>query len=400
MTDLLLVGASGFAGRRVARHLHRRCHELGLHLTLAGRSLERLARVRDEIKQPDLPDPELLQMDLHDAESCRQAAETARVILSTVGPYQLHGRELVAACAAAGTDYADLTGEVPWMREMIDAHHEAARDAGCRIVHACGFDSVPSDLGVMTAQNQARDAAGRTRPALELLLGPSEGGFSRGTFDSLIGVLRAALRSERVRAVMRDVHSLEPRWPEGHAGSRPLPRGWRTADGRWALPFVMEGINARVVHRSHALAGYPWGTDFSYRELIPLGSGPGGLLAATAGRMAMKLFLAALAFGPTRWLVSRFLPAPGSGPAIAERDGGSFRVTICDGNDGSALVDVSARRDPGYGATAIMLAEAGLLLRQTADEPGRAVGVLTPSAALGTTYVAALNAAGVMVEVR
>lgn len=398
MIDIVLVGATGFAGRRVARHLHTRCHAMGLRLALAGRSMERLESLRAEIHDATIRDPELRQLDLLDGEACLQLARATRVVLSTVGPYQRYGSFLVAACAEAGTDYADLTGEVPWIREMIDAHDAQARRSGARIIHACGFDSVPSDLGVLTAQDRLQRETGTPATCLELQVGSSEGGFSRGTIDSLIGVVRSAIRRRRTRAILSDVHSLEPDWAPGLRPATRLRGGWRTANGRWALPFVMEGINARVVHRSHALAGFPWGDDFSYRELIPLGRGLKGLTAALLGRAAVGGFLALVAFGPTRRLVEAFLPAPGTGPAVADRGEGYFRLVICDGRDGRPLVEVAADRDPGYGATAIMLAEAGLLLAGTTEAGSHGGGVLTPAAALGSDYATRLTAAGVTVR--
>lgn len=294
------------------------------------------------------------------------------------------------------------------MRRMIDRFDETAREQGVRIIHAAGFDSIPSDLGVLLAQTRLREIHGHPADRLRLRVHRQAGGVSRGTLDSMVQLVREAAREPGIREFLKDPHSLEPGWtPPGRPAPRPR---WRdAASGEWTVPFFMEEVNRRVVYRSNALAGYPWGRDFDYREIFLLPRGGRGFLTALAVRLLARIGPALIAFPPSRALISATLfPKPGEGPKLAREEGGSFEVKIEDPETGKSVVNIAADRDPGYGATAIMLGETAILLSRTraaerGQEGGRATamggrprgGVLTPAAALGHELAERLTSAGV-----
>lgn len=407
--DVTLFGATGFAGRLTAAHLYRRCREEGLTLALAGRNRQRLEELVHTLEAgtgqgrsdaPQYPRHResgalLVRVASSDNnEELRRLASESRVVCSTVGPYALLGSPLVAACAEAGTDYCDLTGEVQWVRRMIDEHAARARRSGARIVHSCGFDSIPSDLGVHLAQERHRELHGEVASRLRLRLTRGEGGVSRGTLESMVNLVVEAKKSSLVRELLKDPRSLEEGWSPPGSGSS--SRRWRDpVSGAWTLPFIMEEVNRRVVHRTNSLLGYPYGKDFEYRELFFLPKGPAGFLAALGGRIALALARPLLSFPPTRWLIQAVaFPKPGEGPKVALEGRGSFEACLEEPETGKVLVTISADRDPGYGATSIMLGESAILLAQT-REKGAEGGVLTPAVALGAPLAGHLTAAGV-----
>lgn len=404
--DITLFGATGFVGRLTAKQLHRRCREEGLILALAGRSRERLEMLLRELRGEEPRDHELSSpargreapllrlASSDDPDSLRRLAAESRVICSTVGPYALLGTPLVAACVEEGTDYCDLTGEVQWMRRMIDEYGESARERGARIVHACGFDSIPSDLGVYLAQKRHRELYDTVAGGLRLRLTRGEGGASRGTLESLVHLVIESKKSSFVRELLKDPRSLEEGW--NPPADRPRRRRRRDpVTGRWMIPFLMEEVNRRVVHRTNSLLGYPYGEAFEYGEYIFLSRGFLGFLSALMGRLAIALARPLLAFPPSRWLIRKIaFPKPGEGPRLALEGGGSFDARLENPETGEALVTVSAERDPGYGATSIMLAESAILLIKSRDGEHQG-GVLTPAVALGEPLAERLTASGV-----
>jgi short subunit dehydrogenase-like uncharacterized protein len=375
--DLVVYGASGFTGQLVAEYLAARsAAEPGLRWALAGRQPQRLAAVREAIgASPALP---LLHADAADPASLQALAAQTKLVLTTVGPYQLHGSSLVAACAAAGTDYVDLCGEPAWMREMIDAHHDTARASGARIVFSCGFDSIPFDLGVWFVQQEAIRRFGAPAPRVKGRVRRSKGGFSGGTAASLRATLAAAARDPQVLARLRDPFALTP----GFSGP-PQPRGDKPmidpSLDAWVAPFVMAPINTRNVHRSNFLLGHPWGRDFVYDEMIVTGPGEKGQARAEA-------------VAADRSMTQDGGPQPGEGPSREEREAGFFDLLfIAEMPDGrSARAAVGGDRDPGYGCTSRMITESALcLLRDAVPAAG---GVLTAAPAMAAPLIARLTA--------
>lgn len=394
--DITLFGATGFVGRLVAEHLATTAPE-GVVIALAGRSEERLRQVRDTLGSRAVDWP-LVVADSGDAVSLRRMADRSRVVVSTVGPYQRHGIPLVVACAEAGTDYADLTGEVLFVREAIELAHETARASGARIVVSCGYDSVPSDLSVHLLHRAAQgDGAGGLTDTT--LVARGKGGVSGGTLDSMRVQLQRLREDRSLRRTARDAEALSG----GVAGAPGQEDVWRPfvqeGTGRWMVPFFMGPYNTRVVRRSHALTGLGYGPRFRYRELMSVGRGTRGALRARAFVAGLGAGMAALAHP----LASRFLPAPGEGPSEQDQESGWFRMeTSTTTEDGTRYAaTVAAQGDPGYAATAVMLGQAALVLLATRrDGRARGGGVLTPAVAIGDELVVALRGQGFTLETR
>ena len=403
--DIVLMGATGFTGRLVAEYLVRR-HGVGgqLKWALAGRSREKLEKIRIELGEMAAGLP-LIVADSHDRASLDAMVQRTRVVCTTVGPYALHGSDLVAACAENGTDYCDLAGEVPWMRRMLDAHGDAAAKSGARIVHCCGFDSIPSDMGVWFLQKQARERFGKPLSRVRLRVKAAKGGLSGGTYASMLNIVEEARRDKDVARVLRNPYALCP--PEAREGERQpyvSKASYDSAFGVWTAPFVMAAINTRVVFKSNALSGHGYGKDFRYDEAVMTGRGFSGRLKATTVSLGMGAFALGSALGPTRSLLKKMvLPKPGEGPSAEAREAGFFKIAIDGRNDGgqeALRVSVSGDRDPGYGSTSKMLGETALALALDLPADGCPGGIWTPSTALGEKLLERLQAhAGLKFEV-
>jgi len=395
--DVVVFGATGFAGRLVAGYLAGHAPG-GVAIGLAGRSERRLAEVRAGLGAAASAWP-LLVADSADPVSVAALARAARVVVSTVGPYRAQGLGLVEACAAAGTHYADLTGEVLFIRESIDRCHDAAAAAGARIVHCCGFDSVPSDLGVLLLHQAARaDDAGDLLDTT-LVVTALRGGVSGGTLASLIGQQDEVRASAERRKVVADPYGLSPdRAAEPDLGDE-RDLDWVSYDGdlrMWTGPFVMAGLNTRVVRRSNALQGWAYGRRFRYREVTGFGASLAAPVLAVAASTGLKAAEAGLAFGPSRAMLGPLLPAPGQGPSEKTRRTGFFRMQIHTRTSAGAryLATIGARGDPGYAATAVMLGETALCLALDRDQLPDRAGVLTPATAMGAALATRLRSAG------
>ena len=401
--DIVVFGATGFVGRLTAGELARRAPE-GLRVGLAGRSEERLAAVRAELGAGAADWP-LIAADSSDAGAMRELAERARVVVTTVGPYRQYGMALVEACARGGTDYADLTGEVLFMRETIERFDAVARESGARIVHTCGFDSIPSDLGVLLLHEAARaDGAGDLEDAT-LVVRALKGGPSGGTLASMTGQLDEVRGEPGLRKVIADPYALSPdRDAEpGDLGRQPDVHGPRHDDelGVWVGPFVMGAVNTRVVRRSNALQGWAYGRRLRYAETMATGSGVLGRAKALALTGGLAALVSGLSFGPTRAVLDRVMPSPGEGPSEEARRSGFFAIDVHTRTSGGAryVCRVAAQGDPGYAATAVMLAESGLCLALDRQRLPARAGVLTPATAMGTALADRLRAAGMTLEV-
>jgi short subunit dehydrogenase-like uncharacterized protein len=406
--DVLLWGATGYTGQLVAEYLARHYGIGGkLRWAIGGRSREKLERVRASLEavDPRAHDLPIVLGDSGDRASLDRLAVDTRVVCSTVGPYAVHGRELVAACVEAGTDYCDLTGEPQFVRAMIDAHHERARATGARIVHCCGYDSIPSDLGTLMLQDLAREALESRCVEVKCFAGEQKGGMSGGTAASMVEIAEEMSRDSGLRRQLDDPYALDPgRVEPGPDGQDQRGVWWDEDLGMWTGPFLMAAINARVVRRTNALLGYAWGKDFSYREAMSFGKGPRGLLLATGVTAGTAVGFAAMTVRPLRRLVAdRLLPAPGEGPSKETRERGFF-VTRLVGTlpDGARKLRGTVRgtSDPGYGETAKMLSESAVCLAQDADVIRREGGVLTPASCMGMRLVERLRDAGMTFDVK
>jgi len=384
--DIVVYGATGFTGQLVAEYLAANYSGKDApKWAMAGRSLEKLANVREAIGAS--ADTALIVADAADPASLRAMAEQTRSVISTVGPYQLYGSELVAICADTGTDYLDLCGEPVWMRQMIDAHTAAAQKSGARIVFSCGFDSLPFELGVFFAQETARKAWGAPTSRVKGRVRNMKGTFSGGTAASIKATFAAASKDFSLVALLKNPFVLTPEFegPKQPPGNKPL---YDEDLKSWTAPFVMSTINTRNVHRSNFLLGFPYGKDFVYDEMVVTGDGERGEANA-------KLVVAANAK-----MGGADAPKPGEGPSKEERENGLYDLLfVALAADGRQVrVAVRGDRDPGYGSTSRMIAECAICLLQ--NTPAVAPGIWTPGAAMGERLIKRLvDHAGIVFEV-
>ena len=377
--DVIVFGATGFTGRLVAQYLNKEYPNKGdgdkVRWAMAGRSAAKLEAVRDEMGvSKDIP---LIVADSSDAKSLSAMASLTKVVLTTVGPYQLYGTDLVGACVANGTDYVDLCGEPPWMRDIIDGFDAQAKDSGARIVLSCGFDSIPFDMGVYFLQAEAKKRTGQPAPTVRGRVRKMKGTFSGGTAASFKASMARAMREPKVLEWLKDPFSLTPDFngatqPAGH---KPIEE----ADlGSWAAPFIMASINTKNVHRSNMLMGHPYGKDFKYSEMVLTGPGEQG--KAVAEHVAKDDSL------------SKNPPKPGEGPSLEERETGFYDVMfVGDMKDGSKVIaSVSGDKDPGYGSTSKMISEAALTLALNVDNEAVGGGVYTTAPAMGDALITRL----------
>lgn len=377
--DLVVHGATGFTGRLVVEYLLQRyLAGSGLRWAMGGRNADKLAAVRDELGAP--ADTPLVVTDTTNPASLQALMNATRLVLTTVGPYQLYGNELVAACAASGVDYVDLCGEPAWMRQMIDAHEATAKASGARIVFSCGFDSIPFDLGVFLLQKEFAQRFGHAAPRVRGRVRKMKGTFSGGTAASLKATMAAAASQPGVLDLLKNPFSLTPGFegPRQPSGHKPMVDE-ALGDGVWVAPFVMAAINTRNVHRSNLLLKHAYGTDFVYDEMLVTGPGEKGEAIANA-------------VAGDKSLGSDKGPKPGEGPSREERENGFYDVLFLGtDNEGHSLrVGVKGDRDPGYGSTSKMIAEAAVcLLQDAASTPG---GIWTTAPALGDKLIARLQA--------
>lgn len=368
--DIIVYGATGFTGRLVAEYLvqHYEGRADVPKWAMAGRSADKLAEVRDLIGAPK--DTPLVLADASDLASLDAMAARTKVVLTTVGPYQLYGSDVVAACVKAGTAYADLCGEPGWMREMIDAHHDAAKASGARITFSCGFDSIPFDLGVLFLQAEAAKRHGEPAPRVKGRVRKMAGGASGGTIASLTETLKAVAKKPSLALLLRSSFALTPGF-EGPSQPTGLIPEYDGATGTWTAPFVMAPINTKNVHRTNFLLGHQWGADLVYDEMVMTTIGDAGKAMAEAMAKANP-------FGESKL-------QPGEGPSKEERENGFYDILfIGEYPDGTTIrASVQGDRDPGYGSTSKMLAETGIALLENKGEGG----VWTPGALLGEALI-------------
>jgi short subunit dehydrogenase-like uncharacterized protein len=383
--DLVIWGASGFTGQLVAHYLADTCGVGGeLRWAIAGRNRAKLEQVRDQClpatKRKSLP---ILIADSDDPKSLAKMVAQTRVVCTTVGPYAKYGTPLVAACSEAGTDYCDLTGEVHWMAQVIPAFQQAARASGARIVHTCGFDSIPFDIGTWYLQQAMLEQHGVPAIEVKARVGRTSGAASGGTIASMLNMVEEMRHDPSIRELIDDPYALNPPdSPPGEDGPDQSDARYDPDFGQWTSPFVMALVNTRVVRRSNALLDYAWGEDFRYGEAVLNRS----RAMATALAVGSGVGMFALGFAPAQKLAERLLPSPGEGPSRRQRERGYWEAFFHGVHPSDRSKDmrlkVSGDMDPGYGSTAKMLGEAALCL--ALDEPTVGGGCWTPASALNS----------------
>ena len=373
--DVVVYGATGFTGKLVVEYmLNQYGSDKSISWAMAGRSHEKLIAVRDALGvSPDIP---LLTVDSDDEESIKQMVQQAQCVLTTVGPYQLYGPNIVKHCVANGTDYVDLCGEPGWMHEMINKYAEEAKDSGARIVFSCGFDSIPFDLGVYFLQKEVIAQHGIPASNIRGRVRAMNGEFSGGTAASLGATMASLKQKPELFAVLANPFALS----NGFKGPEQAPDSKAVFDEKletWVAPFFMAPINTKNVHRSNALMNHMYGEDFCYNEMWIQGPGEEGKAAAEYVGSINPLADA---------------PAPGEGPSKESRENGNYDVLFCaDLADGSSIhAAVSGDMDPGYGSTSKMIAESAIcLVKECPELPG---GIYTPAPAMGEKLIARLQA--------
>ena len=393
--DIIVWGATGFTGRLVVDYMTEQQENSNLKWAVGGRNPQKLQQMLAG------RDVAMVTADSGDEASIEALVRRTRVILTTVGPYARYGSSLVAACAKHGTDYCDLTGEVHWMREMITAYQEEAIATGARIVHTCGFDSIPSDLGVYFLQKHMLSTHGV--PAHQIKYRPRafSGGFSGGTIDSVIAMMERAREDKSIRSKLADPYVLNDT-ERGLDGPDRLSAYYDEDFDSWVGPFVMGSVNTRVVRRSAELLNGLYGSDFQYNEGVLSGKGAVGFLGATGTGVGTGVFVGAASVSFTRGLMQKFLPKPGEGPSDDAINNGYYDIELfgkhpTDSNK-NVRVRVKGDKDPGYGSTSKMIAESALALAQ--DDLPVSGGFWTPASAMGDQLLARLpQSAGVTFEV-
>ncbi len=403
--DIVLWGATGFTGRLVAEYLARHADDR-VHWAIGGRNQNKLETVRQSLTavKPDLANlPILIGNSLDDA-SMQTIVSQTRVVCTTVGPYTKYGTPLVAACAAQGVDYCDLTGEVTWIRQNIDTFHAQAQKSGARIVHCCGVDSIPSDLGALMVQEYAWEKYGRFCQSIQHLFTAFNGGFSGGTVASLLLILEQAGKNKTLRKQLANPYSLVPERKHDWSETDQITARFDPDFQRWTGPFVMASINTRIVRYSHALQENRYGDQYRFREAMQFPKGLRRRLMAAGFSIGYGAGMGLMTVQPVRSIIQKYLlPGPGEGPSKEERDKGYFRSVLLGkipqphGAETWVKGKIAGTSDPGYGETAKMLGESALCLA-TDDLPERG-GILTPAVAMGMTLVERLRHAGMTFSV-
>ena len=410
--DVVVWGATGFTGQLVAQYLLGAyglpaqdgaeaiagAYAEPLRWAIAGRSESKLKALNDRLGA-QVP---VIIADSDDASSLAELVATTSVVLTTVGPYAKYGSKLVAACAASGTHYCDLTGEVQWMRKMIDAHQEAAQSSGARIVHTCGFDSIPSDLGTLFVHNAMRAKSNDTCGVVKYRAAAFKGGFSGGTVASMMYMMEEADTDSSIKTLLEDPYALSPagvrRGLDGPDISTPV---WDNDFACYVGPFVMAGVNTRVVRRSNALMDHSYGHNLRYDEGTLMGEGPLGFAKGLAMSLSTKAMASVTSFKGLRKLMNRVVPQPGEGPNEEQRESGFFEIKFFAHGAGDKSNQVRATvkgdKDPGYGSTAKMIAESAVCL--ALDPLAVGGGIWTPASSMGELLINRLHErAGVTFE--
>lgn len=394
--DIIVWGASGFVGKLICEYLVSQYgNNPDVRWAMGGRSQSKLEAVRSSLgdNASDIP---IITGDAADTKALGDIVQRTKVVITTVGPYAKYGSDLVAACARHGVDYVDLAGEAQWIRRMIDAHQEAAEKSGARIVPSCGFDSVPSDLGVFFLNTEVKKKTNAPCVNVKMRVKAMKGGASGGTVASMINMMEEAGRDPEVGKILADPYALAPKGlRDGPMQPSDTPVEFDDDAHTWVAPFVMAGINTRVVHRTNALLDYAYGSSFRYGEAMMMGEGMQGRLATYGLAAGLGGFMAAASFSPTRSFLSRFvLPKPGDGPDKNARENGFYDLVFLGKTEDEQefVARVTGDKDPGYGSTAKIITECALCLAKDITSEQTGGGIWTPAAAMGDQLLDRLTA--------
>lgn len=397
--DIILYGATSFVGQLVADYLQKflaedsakesqNSQQGSVSWAIAGRNEEKLNQVKKDLGNSDLP---IIIADSEQPETLQQMSAQGRVIISTVGPYVKYGEPLVKACAENGTDYVDLTGEVLFIKNMLDKYQQTAKESGARIVNSCGFDSLPSDLGVLFTQKCAQQEYGEYCDTINMRVKAAKGGLSGGTVGSMATIFEQVAKDPSLRKKLNNPYVLndDDNTPDTKQSTTKVPQ-WDAKNERWLAPFIMESINSRIVHRSNQLRGYEYGRNFKYDEAVWFPEGLKGRLMSYAVTAGIAGFATSMMFKPSRDLLNdHILPKSGEGPSKSKRDNGYFDIRFFGYTNKyhQLTTKVTGDKDPGYGSTCQMLAQSALCLLQDVSKEEVGGGFWTPAAAMGEKLI-------------
>jgi len=385
--DLIIWGATGFTGQLVSQYINNNYSNTDLRWGIAGRNKEKIFFIANKLK---IKDDRVFIADSNNIESLIKLTSQTKVICTTVGPYAKLGTKLIEACISSGTDYCDITGETQWIRRIIDKYHKLAEQKGIKIINSCGFDSIPSDMGVYYSQKRIFKKTGEYASMINMRVAGAKGGISGGTYNSLSNVLEEARADRNVRKTLMNPYGLNPVGKQTGPDKQDLQRViFDKISNSWIAPFVMAGINTKIVRRSHALIDFKYGSDFSYDEATLTGRGVSGQIKGYLS--LIPIFLATRKKGSAiKNLVDYILPKSGEGPSETKRINGyynlRFYLTV---RNKTYISKVIGDMDPGYGSTSKMLAESAVCL--ALDKTPETFGILTPSSGLGDSLLKRLQ---------
>ncbi len=378
--DIIIWGATSFTGKLVAEYIFKKYGSSKIKWAIAGRNLKKLEKIRYQVADENIP---IFIADSFDEESLSKFVKKTKVVCSTVGPYSLYGTKLVKLCVDNNTNYCDITGEAHWIRSLIDRFHEEAKSKKIKIINSCGFDSIPSDMGVYFIQNEIKKINNNYAKSIKMRVAGIRGGISGGTYSSINNLLKEAYRDKSIFKVLNNPYGLNPKDKMEGLDKKDLRKIiFDKESNSWIYPFIMAGINTKIVRRSNALSNFIYGKDFRYEEAMIAGKGISGFWKAI-----LAVFpLAMIGLNPNSFLkkiVDSFMPKPGEGPGIEKRKNGFYnlRFYITLNNNRTAFAKVIGDSDPGYGSTSKMLAESALCL--AFDNLSDNYGVITPSSGMG-----------------
>ena len=391
--DIIIWGASSFTGKLVTEYIFNKYGSSKIKWAIAGRNLDKLERIRSEVADKNIP---IFIADSFDEDSLSKFVKKTNVVCSTVGPYSLYGTKLVKLCVENNTNYCDITGEAHWIRTIIDSFHEKAKSKKIKIVNSCGFDSIPSDMGVYFIQNEIKKVYKNHARSIKMRVAGIRGGISGGTYGSINNLLKEAYADKSVFKVLNNPYGLNPKHKMVGSDKKDLRKIiFDKESNSWIYPFIMAGINTKIVRRSNALSNFQYGKDFRYEEAMMSGRGISGFWKAI-----LAIFpLAMVSLNPNSFLkkiVNSYMPKPGEGPGVDKRKNGFYNIRfyIIIDEKRKAFAKVIGDSDPGYGSTSKMLAESALCL--AFDKLPEKYGVLTPSVAMGDSLLKRLqNNAGI-----
>ena len=379
--DIIVFGATSFVGQIITQHINQKFNNT-LNWAIAGRSKEKLKNLSDTM---NLSEMKTIIADATDEITLKALCARTKVVISTVGPYALYGSTLVKICAETGTHYCDLTGEPQWIKKMQEKYSKTAIDSGARIIHCCGFDSIPSDLGVHFLQKHALETTGKNCNKINMRVVKMKGGVSGGTIFSAINMIREAAKDTELRKELKNPYSLCPPNHGFKSRQNSVKVSYDEEYKSWIAPFIMAAINSRIVHRSNSLSGNSYGSDFLYEEAVLVGKGKVGKWKSHCVNIGLAMIMAGLIIPPTRWLLQNYiLPKPGQGPSKEEQLSGEYELLFTGTTPDGTKVKcrITGDQDPGYGSTAKMLAQSAICLAKDVPKNTKG-GFWTPAAIMG-----------------